>query len=251
MKIGAGDYPRRMATKKGAAKAAMPAALVKRAEKLAAGKAARLRAEGKQLIALVRRRRAEVSSAFYEMGVALRRLKAPEMKLALGYTSFDAFCKDTLGIASEVAARLIELVTTMTEEEAIAAGPTRAFALVEVAQATPEADTPGQLLRRGKVRVPSGREVDTRKASSRALLGAAKEIRAARPKTTRRGRTATAEERETAARIEAALHAAGVSSAKAAAVATKPGAESTLRLEHVPFSKLATLAKILAKRARR
>jgi len=41
-----------------------------------------------------------------------------------------------------------------------------------------------------------------------------------------------------------------VSSAKAAAVATKPGAESTLRIEHVPFSRVATLAKILAKLAR-
>lgn len=240
-----------MASKRGkvGSKSKLPAALVEQGEKLVAKKKARLQAEAKQLIALVKRRRAEISEAFYDMGVALRRLKEPEMKLAIGYKTFDAFCKDTLGVAGEVAARLVDVVTAMTREEAIAAGQTRAFALVEVAQATPEADTPGQLLRRGRVVLPSGREVDTRKASTRELLGAAKDIRAARPPTTRRGRTSTSEERETAAAIQAALRAAGVKDARAAALASKPGAESTLRVERVPFSKLGVLAKILAKHA--
>lgn len=230
-------------------KAALPTALVKQGEKLVAKKKARLLAEAKELIAVVRRKRQEISEAFYDIGLALQRLKSREMRLALGYATFEQFCTERLGIAVELAARLVDVVGAMTREEAIAAGQSRAFALVAVAEATPEADTPGQLLRRGKVKVPGGREVDTKKASTRALLGAAKDIRAAAPRKSRRGRTSSPEERERALSIQAALHAAGLDEARAEAVAGKPGAESTLRVERVPFSKLGALAKILAKHA--
>ncbi|CAN5804629.1 hypothetical protein BH09MYX1_BH09MYX1_63860 [soil metagenome] len=50
-----------------------------------------------------------------------------------------------------------------------------------------------------------------------------------------RGRTTTAEEQALAARIEKALHAAGVKTAKVKAVASLPGKEANLRIEGVPI----------------
>jgi hypothetical protein len=58
-----------------------------------------------------------------------------------------------------------------------------------------------------------------------------------------RGRTTTTAERVAAARLEAALHAEGVETARVKAVATRPGHAAVLRIE-VPVTALGALAKV-------
>jgi ATP-dependent DNA ligase len=57
-------------------KPALPVALARRAEALSAAKQARLLEEATGLIALVQRRKRQIAEAFYDLGVALGRLKA-------------------------------------------------------------------------------------------------------------------------------------------------------------------------------
>jgi hypothetical protein len=130
-------------------------------------------------------------------------------------------------------------------------GQTKAIAMVALAAATPEDDTPAGLFEAGHVRVPGGGAIDTRTASARKIERVAKRIRdahdAGKP---RRGRTTTAEERLYASKLEAALRKAGLDHATAEVVATRPGQPSELRLAHVPLDAVATLARVLARSRR-
>src|SRR5262245_22719806 len=87
----------------------LPAALVKRAAHLAAKKRERLLAEGRELIALVRRRRAEITEAFYDIGDALLSLSAPDMLAALGYESIYALAAKEFGLSEGQVVELIEI----------------------------------------------------------------------------------------------------------------------------------------------
>jgi hypothetical protein len=229
-------------------KKAVPAALAERATALAAAKKKRLLMEARSLVALVHRKRAMINEAYYELGQAIARLKEPEMLLALGCKTFSELCARHLGLSQEVASRLVEIVQSMTREEAIGVGQSRAMALVDLAKATPDADTPGELYRRGRVDLPGGATVDTKKASARQLFGAAKKIRIASKRLGgRRGRTTTSDERAIAEAVQSALHAAGLREARVTAVASKPGAESYLRIERVLVSKRRAAGRALAK----
>jgi hypothetical protein len=230
------------------AKKALPAALATRAAAAAATKKAALLREARALIAEIKRKRGVINEAYYEIGEAIARLRKRDMLAALGHGTFEDLCRVELGISVEVAARLAEVAETMTKEEAMKMGQSRAIALVDLSRATPEPDSPGQLYRRGKVAVPGGASVDTKKGSARALARAAREIRSAHDAgKPRRGRSTTSEEREFAAACERALRAAGIDEATVTAVATKPGQESYVRVDRVPVSKLPTAAKVLAK----
>lgn len=156
-----------MATSKTTAKNRMPAALAKRAATAAQGKIARLVAEAKEDIALIQRRRAEISDAFYDIGEALVRLKRREIVAAMGCRSFAELCEQQIGISSSQADRLVDVVTSMTRMEALSVCATKAASIVALVRATPEDDTASELLSRGAhVR---GKVLDVKKASSRAI----------------------------------------------------------------------------------
>jgi hypothetical protein len=203
-------------TSKGSKKvgARVPAALAKRAEAAAKGKLARLVAEAKADIALIGRRRAEISEAFYDIGEALVRLKRREVVAAMGCRSFAELCERQVGLSSSQAERLVDIVTSMTRTEALSVGATKAASIVALARATPEDDTASELLAHGaRVR---GKVIDVTKASTRALAKAAAEARGGKaPK----GRGVTREERASCAALAAALRAAGAKDAKVTAKA--------------------------------
>ena len=160
-------YAAPMATSKTTAKNRMPAALAKRAATAAQGKIARLVAEAKEDIALIQRRRAEISDAFYDIGEALVRLKRREIVAAMGCRSFAELCEQQIGISSSQADRLVDVVTSMTRMEALSVCATKAASIVALVRATPEDDTASELLSRGAhVR---GKVLDVKKASSRAI----------------------------------------------------------------------------------
>lgn len=204
-----------MATSKTNAKKRLPAALAKRAATAAQGKIARLVAQAKEDIALIQRRRAEISDAFYDIGEALIRLKRREIVAAMGCRSFAELCERLIGISSSQADRLVDIVTSMTRTEALSVGATKAASIVALVRATPEDDTASELLSRGaQVR---GKVLDVKKASSRAIARATAEVRRG---ATPRGRGVTRDERATCARLEKALRAAD---AKDATVSVKAG----------------------------
>ena len=97
----------------------MPEALVKRAQTLAKQKFARILAEAHGDIALIREKRDDITAAFYDIGEALVRLKRPEVHNAFGFKTWDQFCAKELAISPTQAARLVDIVTSMTRQEAI------------------------------------------------------------------------------------------------------------------------------------
>lgn len=227
----------------------VPVALARRAEALSRAKKKRLLAEAESLIALVGRRKREIAEAFYDLGVALKRLKDKEILLVLGCRSFDQLCGEKLDLSTTLANRLVEVASRMSRDEAIGVGQAKAMALVDLAAATPADETPGALSRaRRPLALPGGGVLDLKKASGRAIERAAKAIREERATTKpRRGRTTTAAERAKAAALEASLHAAGLQNARVTAVATKPGATCEVRIERVPIDELRVLATALTK----
>jgi hypothetical protein len=118
------------------AKRELPAALARRADALSARKRTRLLAEAAGLIALVQRRKREISEAFYDLGVALKRLKEKEILLVLGCRSFDQLCSEKLDLSTTLGNRLVEVVSSMTRDDAIGMGQTKAMAFVALAAAS-------------------------------------------------------------------------------------------------------------------
>lgn len=227
-------------------KPVLPSALAKRAAAAAAKRRERLLAEAKDLVAQVRRKRDVISEAFYDIGLALRRLREREMLAALDVRNFSELCETTLTMSATIGAQLVEIVERMTREQAVAMGPTKAAALIALAAATPEADSPADLFQKGRVRLPDGAELDTRTTSARGIERAAKLLREARtPTKQRRGRTTTVAEREYAARLQAAMRDVGMPRATAQAIATKPGQASELRLAGMPLDRLPSLVKAI------
>jgi hypothetical protein len=129
--------------------------------------------EAKELIALVRRRKDDIADAFYDIGEALAKLKSREMIVALGLRSFAEVCETKLSMSASFAEQLIDVARSMSRQEAIAMGQSRAIALVGVAQATPQGDTPGEIFRAGRIALPGRASVDVRKASVREITRAA------------------------------------------------------------------------------
>ena len=239
-------FGRAMATRP-VSKKPLPPALVKNAAKLAGQKHARLHAEARELVAAGQTKRRQVADAFYDIGLALQRLKAKEMYGALGYTSFAELCEKEAKLSPSLAERLIGVASHLTRSKAIAMGQTTAMALIDLAKATASNDTPASLLRRTKFTLPDGSELDTRSASAREIERAAKAIRQAKPKAEgpTRGRTTTPEERAIAARLEVALHKAGFTHVKVTAVASVPGKPAHVRIEGMPIEALRKLAKAI------
>ncbi|MBK7395736.1 MAG: hypothetical protein IPJ34_05375 [Myxococcales bacterium] len=130
-------------------------------------------AEAKALIADVREKKRQISDAFYDIGVALKKLSTTRLYAALGYTSFEALAKGELDLSRTVAYRLMAIADQLTRKRAIELGQTRSLALIGLAAATPEADTAEELAR-GKVRVPGHHApLEPGKMSAKAIQRAA------------------------------------------------------------------------------
>jgi hypothetical protein len=71
------------------AKRKLSPALARRAAQAARHKLEWLRARGRELVALIKRRKRVITEAFYDIGDALAELKRPDMLRALGRRSFD------------------------------------------------------------------------------------------------------------------------------------------------------------------
>lgn len=234
-----------MAAKKPAKKSAkkpakkkVPAALAERAHELADAAKKRLLKQAREDIALIKRRKAEISEAFYDIGEALLRLRKDPIPKLLGYDGFAELCTGALAISPTTAGELIDVVERLSRRDALRWGKEKAHALVALADATPAKDSPQKI----DAKVLGGR--DPKAVSVRELRDLAKKERAKKPQATHRGRSATAQERAVAAKLQAALHMAGHRDAEVAAVATRPGAPSKLRIE-LPIDALDALAKAL------
>lgn len=138
-----------------------------------AGGASVRRAE--ELLALIARRKARILEDFYDLGSALKELLDKKLYAALGYASFDELLAKREVLGRTQAYKLIAVVRELPRARAVDIGQERAYALVTVAAATPEADTAGSILTTGvKVR---GKTKDVSKLSKRDLEEVAKEVR--------------------------------------------------------------------------
>jgi hypothetical protein len=226
----------------------LPPALAKRATAAASAKRDRLLAEARELIALVKRRKKEVTEAFYDIGEACVRLQDKAMVAVLGRSSFADVCEKDLGLGVATARRLIEIVTSMTRAQALAMGQQKALSMATLAEATPEEDSPAGLYRRKSVAVPGEASITPRTASAREIERAAKAIRQhASAGGARRGRSTTEDERALAALLERRLHQLGLASARVEAVATKPGQVAELRFSGIPVDSVDVLKKAIGR----
>ena len=239
--------------KSNGASRALPAALAARATAAVSAKTSRLRREAHALLALISRRKREITEAFYDIGEALTKLKERDTISALGRRSFAEVCEKDAGISVSVAERLVEIVRSLTREQALAMGQKKAMAMVTLAAATPEDDTAAGLYRKKSIALPGGKRVSPRSASANAIEEAATAIRHRRSASgngsgaATRGRTTTAEERTFAALLEKRLHQLGLDRARVIAVATKPGQGSDLRFEHIPVAQIDALKKAIGR----
>ena len=132
--------------------------------------------------------------------------------------------------------------SSTTREQAIELGSQRrATAFIDLADATPERDTPTGLLERGAKAAGLAP-----RASARAAERAAATVRRSHAGPVKRGKTTSVEERAVASAILKALVAAKVEDARCDAVATRPGRPAKLRIE-IPIGATQALARALAK----
>jgi len=228
-------------------KGSLTPALAKRAASAASAKKERLVREARGLLALIARRKAEISDAFYDIGEALARLKERDMVAALGRRSFAEVCEKDAGVSVTTAEQLVEIVTKMTREQAVAMGSKKAMAMVALAAATPQDDTPGGLYRKKTLILPGGKSLSPRTASANEIARAATAVRRAKSDGEHhgRGRTTTPDERALAELLERKLHKLGIEGARVTAVATKPGQGANLRFEGIPAAKVDVLKRAI------
>ncbi|MFO0593422.1 MAG: hypothetical protein U0441_38125 [Polyangiaceae bacterium] len=173
------------------------------------------KAKAESLLAEIARRKDRIAEDFYELGLALRELFKKELFRALGYKSFDAMLTSRDVVSPTTARRLIQLVSSMSRDEAIAYGQEKALALLDYAKATPEIDTPKTLMETGKL--PDGKPVH--KASVRDLKAAAKHVRTSTGKA--RVDPASKEASSHAKALQTWLHSHGARGSNVTAVRSK------------------------------
>lgn len=231
----------------------LPAALAKRAALAGERKLRALAKAAREDMALIKRRRADIEDAFYDIGEALERLQRPGVLAALGVkTSFFVFVAAELGISKETASRLIGIVRSVSRDDALTMGGQRKVAaFIDLAKATPtQRDTATSLARRA-VKAPSGLVV-TKKSSSREIEQAAASFRLASPgKKNHGGNTIDPKVRALGAEAETKLRAAGIAKARFEIRASGPGKEAHVRIDQVPLSGLRALVAVLSGLAKR
>lgn len=98
------------------------------------------------LVTLIRRRMTDVVEGFYDIGEALREVLDKKLYAAEGHKSFEAFLKAGAMMSGRQARKLIAVVRKVPRERALALGQERAYALIAYTDATPEDDSPAQLV---------------------------------------------------------------------------------------------------------
>jgi len=188
----------------------------------------------------------EIKRAFYDLGVVLKRLRDSGAAQALGYRTFAEMCKGELQLSGSTASDLIRIVESVGRNVALGLGQSQVLALVKLCEATPEDDTVEEIVRKGNVRLPSGKVLDVPGSSVRDKREATKEVREAASggKRNTKGSSTSAEDRRVAAEAEAALQAVGLKRASVRAVA-RPGKVGDLRIEGIPTSEMRLLCKAL------
>jgi hypothetical protein len=209
--------------------------LAKRAARAASSKLTRTVAQARADVALVRLKKEVIADAFYEIGEALLRLKAPAVYRALGHESFASLCQKEVEISVEQAHRLIDIVQRMDRKEATELGSSRAAAILELVDATHARDTPRGLERHG-VTLPSGERLDVKRAPLGKLRAAAREVRTATPSKSKRGKHLDAADAAFGTRLQTALAKHGAKAAKVTVVAGLPGKGARLRIEGVEIA---------------
>jgi hypothetical protein len=143
---------------------------------------ARNKARLAELMALIRRRLTEVVEGFYDIGEALREIVDHKLYAAMGHKSLGELLKAEGLISLRQATKLIAVVRKTPREQALALGQERAYALVAYTEATPEPDSPAQLLAEGaNVGGKPAKDASVRDILA-ATRGAREKARAARPK---------------------------------------------------------------------
>jgi hypothetical protein len=208
-----------MAKTAGKAKAAVPAALQQRASALHAKAQARLAEQGREALARIREKRGDIAGSLVDIGEALQVLQGEGVAAALGREDFDEVCRVDLDMAPSTARRMIQVSQRFRRETVLSLGPDRAHALLELADAAPGEPSPEQLLE-GTVTLPSGERMSVSKATAAQLHDAAKELRRAH-KPSRRGLTASSDERKRFSEYAARLKAAGCEGAALKLVASR------------------------------
>ncbi|MBK8212887.1 MAG: hypothetical protein IPK71_03990 [Myxococcales bacterium] len=224
----------------------LPSKLAANAKKAASTALARKRDRATALLISIRDRKRTLAGAYWDLGRDLSELRAMKAEAALGYTSFAALCTKECGLSEAFVMGAIRVATELSREAALELGSQRrAIAFLDLAKATPEDDTPTELLRKG---LTKGAVKLGKGASARKVEEAAKAIRAkAQPKAqTKRpmGKTTTPEERATAEKLEKGMAAAGFD-VEVRAVATKPGQPCGFALRFLPRAGFRALAKLL------
>lgn len=227
-------------------KPAAPRALAARAKAAHAARMERLARTAWEAIDRVRALRRGIEADFLEIGEALVALKADGIPEALGLASFEAVVETHLDISRTKAEQLIAVATRVRRELAEKLGQDHAAALVELADATPDDETPEDLFN-ATLTLPDGTALVVRDAKPALLRAAAAMFRQARQTKRSWGLTTKATERKRLAAIRAqARTVEGLARARFDLKATHhpDGADLTIR---VPLARLGELAAALAK----
>lgn len=228
----------------------LPAALAKRAKQLHADRLKRLAAVGRAAIARIRERQTDVAANMVDIGLALHELRAEGVAEALGRKGFADVCDTDLKLPLTTALNLIALATRVPREVVTSLGTERARAVLELVDATPEDDTPEDVLAK-PLKLPSGKTLDVRNAGVTEIREAAKAFRAARPGAiTKRGRgfTASPDEKKSFVAFAKRLHEHHPEAA-ASLIATRGAKGAKVRIE-VHLSELEKLPAALRKALR-
>ena len=100
-----------------------------------------------ELLALVQRRQTEIVEAFYDIGDALEEITRKELYRTDGCASFDAWLKKHKLMSDVQARKFITISLGMSRENALTAGPERAYELVRLAAEDPEINSADALTR--------------------------------------------------------------------------------------------------------
>lgn len=136
---------------------------------------ARARKRAISLLALVAERKETISSAFYEMGLALRELLDEKLYASLGYASFGAMLADRKVMSRSFAFRLIGVTRAFSAAEAKKLTAKKAMSLVRLAAATATDETPRELAEKGVV--VDGKKVPIGELSGGAIDAQARRVR--------------------------------------------------------------------------
>ncbi len=183
---------------------ALPVALAERATAAHQRRMVVIAAKGRDAIGLIVASRRAVATNYFTMGEAIAVLKTPGMPEALERKDFAEICEKDLQMSEESANELVGLVKRLTRATLELLGRERANAMLALVDATPADDSVEEILT-GTLRLPSGKKLVVRDASTAVIYAAAKEYRQARalaPGKRSEGFTTSTDERARYAKAE-------------------------------------------------